>query len=196
MDRDAIKMILAVLVTCVVAASGLAATYAVTSPRIAAQEAAAEKAALASVLPGAMTFEAADAELVESARQAAGETSVAAVYRAADDAGEFTGWGIKLASRGYAGPISLVLGLDRDGKVLGLTILTMNETPGLGTRIKTEPAFLGQFRALPAGFTEKDVRKLDMISGATKSSRGVRASVEASARIFEQALSGSEGEKQ
>jgi electron transport complex protein RnfG len=189
MNREAVKMILAVLVTCLVAAAGLAATYGVTAPKIAAQEQAAEKAALSSVLPGAASFEQVDTAMLEAAQEAAGESSVLALYRASGDAGEI-GWGLKVASRGYGGPITMVLGLDRDGKVLGLTILTMNETPGLGTRVQTEPGFLEQFSALPAGFSEKDVRGLDMISGATKSSRGVRASVEAAARIFEQVLAG------
>lgn len=187
MDREAMKMILAVLVTCLVSAAGLAATYGVTAPMIAAQEQAAEKAALSSVLPGATSFEQVDESTLEAVRTAAGETTVVALYRASGDAGEI-GWGLKVASRGYGGPITMVLGLDRDGKVLGLTILTMNETPGLGTRIQTEPGFLEQFIALPVGFSEKDVRGLDMISGATKSSRGVRASVEAAARIYEQVL--------
>jgi electron transport complex protein RnfG len=189
MNREATKMILAVLLTCLVAAGGLAATYGVTAPMIVAQEQAAEEDALSSVLPGATSFEPADAETLEAARKAAGEAAVLALYRASGDAGEI-GWGLKVASRGYGGPITMVLGLDRDGKVLGLTILTMNETPGLGTRVQTEPGFLQQFAALPAGFSEKDVRGLDMISGATKSSRGVRASVEAAARIFEQVLVG------
>jgi len=194
MNRDAVKIVVTMFVTCLVAAAGLAATYAVTAPKIAAQEQAAERAALASVLPGATSFEQAEASVIEAAREAAGASSVLALYRASGDAGEL-GWGLKIASRGYGGPITMVLGLDRDGKVLGLTILTMNETPGLGTRVQTEPGFLEQFASLPAGFSEKDVRGLDMISGATKSSRGVRASVEAAARIFEQALAGA-GEKE
>ena len=187
MNRESMKMIVAVLVTCLVAAGGLAATYGVTAPMIAAQEQAAEEAALSSVLPGATSFKPADPTLLERAREVGKESSVLGLYRASGAAGEI-GWGLKVASRGYGGPITMVLGLDRDGKVLGLTILTMNETPGLGTRVQTEPGFLEQFAALPAGFSEKDVRGLDMISGATKSSRGVRASVEAAARIFEQVL--------
>jgi electron transport complex protein RnfG len=82
----------------------------------------------------------------------------------------------------------MVWGLDRDGKVTDLTILTMNETPGLGTRIKTEPGFLEQYRGLPGGFTEKDVKKLDMISGATKSSRAVRNSGIAVSVVYEAVL--------
>ena len=190
MKTSPLTLIVSVLVTCVVAASGLAMTYSITAPRIAAQEKAAEQDALASVLPDASSFEAVDAEMLTAAQEAAGESNVSALYRALDGSGEEVGWGMKVASRGYGGPISMVLGLDRNGKVVGLTILTMNETPGLGTRIKTEPTFLEQFKSLPEAFTEADIKKLDMLSGATKSSRGVRNSVSAAGRIYEQVLAG------
>ena len=75
------------------------------------------------------------------------------------------------------------------GKSSGLTILSMNETPGLGKPvIKTEPSFLEQYLGLPAGFSEKDVKALDMISGATKSSRGVRNSVVVTSVVFDKVL--------
>src|SRR5690606_28513760 len=109
MNREAMKMILAVLVTCLVAAGGLAATYGVTAPMITAQEPAAEGAALSSVLPGATSSEPADAALLEAAREAAGESDVLALSRVSGDAGEI-GWGLKVASRGYGGPITMVVG--------------------------------------------------------------------------------------
>ncbi|MCE5203698.1 MAG: FMN-binding protein [Actinomycetia bacterium] len=177
------------LVTCVVAASGLAVTYSITAPRIAAQEKAAEEDALAAVLPQAADFEGVDDATLVAAREAAGDTDVSALYVARDDSGATVGWGLRVASRGYGGPINMVIGLDRNGKVVGLTILAMNETPGLGTRVRTEPWFLEQFKTLPPNFGEADVKKLDMISGATKSSRGVRNSMLAAGRIYEQVLS-------
>lgn len=192
MSAKPARLIVSVAVVCVVAAVGLALTYGITAPRIAAQEKAAEQAALVAVLPGAIRFEPVEAELLASAQKAAGESNVAAVYAAYDGSDQFAGWALRVASRGYGGPINMVLGLDRDGKVIGLTILSMNETPGLGTRVKTEPGFLKQFMTLPAGYTEKDVKALDMISGATKSSRGVRNSVAGAGIVYENVLSGAE----
>lgn len=188
MKSSPLRLILSVLVTCVVAAAGLAATYSITAPRIAAQDKAAEEQALKSVLPDAAAFEPSDAVLLEEAQAIAGDSKVDAIYRALDSAGSQIGWGLKVGSRGYGGYINLVLGLDRDGKVTGVTILSMNETPGLGTRIKTEPGFLAQYLGLPAGYSEKDVKALDMISGATKSSRGVRNSVIVTSIVFDQVL--------
>jgi electron transport complex protein RnfG len=129
-----------------------------------------------------------DAPLLAEAQAVAGDSRVTAIYRAIDSSGAQVGWGLKVGSRGYGGYIDLVLGLDRDGKVTGVTILSMNETPGLGTRIKTETGFLKQYAELPAGFTEKDVKALDMISGATKSSRGVRNSAVVASIVFDKVL--------
>jgi electron transport complex protein RnfG len=89
-----------------------------------------------------------------------------------------------VAPRGYGGPIQMVVGLDRNGKVLGASIVSMNETPGLGTRVKDEPAFLEQFRGLMSETIDDEVRKTDAITGATKSSRGVRHGVEAAGHVF------------
>lgn len=188
MKSSSFRLIISVFVTCVLAAAGLAATYFVTAPRIAAQEKAAEADALKGVLPDAATFEPVDAATLEAATKVAGDSKVDAIYRALDPSGAQVGWGLKIGSRGYGGYINMVMGLDSDGKVAGLTILTMNETPGLGSRVKTEPWFLEQYLALKGGYTEKDVKVLDTISGATKSSRGVRNTVMASGVIFENVL--------
>ncbi|PKQ36991.1 MAG: hypothetical protein CVT59_09995 [Actinobacteria bacterium HGW-Actinobacteria-1] len=188
MKSNALRLIIPVVLTCMAAAAGLSATYTITAPLIAAQDKAAEEAALKSVLPEADAFEAVDAAMLASAQEAVGDSKVSAIYRALDGNGELIGWGLKVGSRGYGGYVDMVWGLDRDGKVTDLTILTMNETPGLGTRIKTEPGFLEQYRGLPGGFTEKDVKKLDMISGATKSSRAVRNSGIAVSVVYEAVL--------
>lgn len=193
MKTSPFTLVLSVAVVCVVAAAGLAVTYSITAPRIAAQEKAAEQEALKQVMPDAATFEPAGPEMLAEAQEIAGETTVSGLYAATDDAGELVGWGLKVASRGYGGPINMVLGLDRNGKVTGLTIVSMNETPGLGTRVQTEPNFLKQFTSLPEGFGEADVKKLDMISGATKSSRGVRRSVSAAGAVYQQMLADAKG---
>lgn len=188
MKSSPLRLIIPVVLTCMAAAGGLAATYTITEPLILAQEKAAEEAALKSVLPDAEAYELADEQVLAKAQEVAGDSKVSAVYMALDADGELAGWGLKVGSRGYAGFVDMVWGLDRDGKVLGLTILKMNETPGLGTRIQTEPGFLEQYLGLPEGYAEKDVKALDMISGATKSSRAVRDSAVAVSKVFEAAL--------
>ena len=191
MQTSPARLVISVAVTCLVAAIGLAATYAIAGPRIAEQEKRAEQAALAAVLPDEDEFVAMSDDVLQAAQDAAGDSTVSAVYKANDVSGNTVGWGIRIASRGYGGPIPMVIGMDRDGKVVGLSILSMNETPGLGTRVQTEEWFLDQYLGLPEGYTEKDVKKLDTISGATKSSRGVRNSVIAAGAIYDEVLAGS-----
>lgn len=186
--RRPADLVIAVLVTCVVAASGLALTYAATSERIAEQDRRAEERSLAAAFPGADAFEpVTDAAALEAAAEAAGTVEVRGVYRASVS-GQHAGWAVKVASRGYGGPIQLVIGLDRDGKVTGVSILAMSETPGLGTKVQSEAWFLEQFKGLPPAFTDADVRGLDAISGSTRSSTGVRNGVAAAGRVFNEVL--------
>ncbi|MBN2405420.1 MAG: FMN-binding protein [Coriobacteriia bacterium] len=183
------RLIIAVVVTCVVAAGGLAVTYLATKDRIAEQVRLAEENSLKTVLPDAAEFVDAGSGVLEAAQTAADDVDCSAVYRAVSADGSLVGWGLRVAGRGYGGPIELVLGLDSTGKVTGVTILTMSETPGLGTKVQSEEWFLEQFKQLPEGFDSADMKELDTISGSTKSSRGVRNGVEAGGRIYTDVLS-------
>lgn len=176
-DNIYIRLGLPVIVVCLVAAAGLAATYAVTKDRIAAQDAAAVRRSLAAVLPDAAEFEAVTGEAeLKAAREAAGDVTLDSVYTALDGSGQAIGTGMLVASRGYGGPIKMAVGLDRNGKVVGVSIVSMSETPGLGTKVVEDVTFLPKFNG--AG-TADEAHDVDTITGATKSSRGVRKGVEA-----------------
>ncbi len=190
------RLVIAVVVTCVVAATGLALAYAATKDRIADQERRAERESLVAVLPEAESFEPVPEDVLAEARDAAGDAGCSAIYEARDASGALIGWGLRVSGRGYGGPINVVLGMDSTGKVTGVTILSMSETPGLGTKVQTEPWFLEQFSTLPAAFTTDDVRALDSISGSTKSSRGVRSAVEGAGRVYTEVLKSRTGGEQ
>lgn len=178
-----LQLIMSVVVVCAVAAGGLALTYSVTKDRIAVQDRLAREKALKAAVPGALTFEPVSEAAVAAAQQAAGEVIVYGVYEAKSD-GETVGWGVEVGPRGYGGPIRMVVGLDRDGKVVGVSIVSMNETPGLGSQIVERKSFFKQFVGVNAETVEADMKKLDMITGATKSSRGARHGVEAAAAVY------------
>jgi electron transport complex protein RnfG len=124
-----------------------------------------------------------------AAREAAGDVQVNGVFDASADDGSAVGWGLRLGSRGYGGYAQLVIGLDRSGSVTGVTVLSHGETPGLGTKVMENDEFLAQFGALGGGFTDKDVKAIDSISGATKSSRAVKQGVVAAGAIYADVLS-------
>lgn len=186
-------MVGAVLATCIIAATALTLTYEVTRERILEQERAAERAALQTVLPDATEFDPVE-ELMGPAAEAAEGVSVEGLYRSTAPDGELLGWGVRVAPQGYAGPVSMVVGLDRDGTVLGASIITMRETPGLGTKIRTEPGFLEQFEGWDGTDIEAAAREFDAIVGATVSSVAVREGVVAAGRIYDDLLATEGGE--
>lgn len=187
-----VNMVVSVIVTCAVSAAGLTATYAVTRDRIVAQEKAAEEKALRAVLPDATGFDALPADVLEAAAEAGGETPVSAVFAAKDAAGTI-GWAVRCAPRGYGGPIQMVVGVDRNGKVNGASVITQNETPGLGTKILTEEGFMEQFSGWDAADIDTAAKSFDAISGATKSSNGIRKGVLAAGHVYAEVLAGEEG---
>ena len=189
-DNVYIRLGLPVLVVCVLAAAGLAATWGFTADKIEAQARAAEQRSLKAVLPDAAEFIAVtDASVLDKAAAAAGEVRVMGVYAGEDSSGQAVGVGMLVASRGYGGPMYLAVGVDRNGKVSGVTIVSMAETPGLGTKVVDDPTYLPRFTGLDSADAAHEV---DTITGATKSSRGVRNGVEAAMAAYA-AFGGSEG---
>lgn len=189
-DNIYVRLGLPVLVVCVVAAASLAVTWGFTADKIEAQTRAAEQRSLAAVVPGAATFTAVtEAAVLGKAGAAAGDVPVAGVFVAKDSSGQLLGVGMLVASRGYGGPIRMAVGLDRNGKVTGVTIVAMAETPGLGTKVVDDKTFLPRFSGLDSADAAREV---DTITGATKSSRGVRKGVEAALAAYK-AIGGAEG---
>lgn len=83
--------------------------------------------------------------------------------------------------QGFGGELGVMTGfrLD-DGKLVGIGVTTMAETPGIGTRI-SEVIFTDQFKTLPDNAVlkvKKDGGIVDAVAGATISSRAVAYAVE------------------
>ncbi|HEY5548905.1 MAG TPA: FMN-binding protein [Coriobacteriia bacterium] len=189
-DNIYIRLGVPVLVVCIVAAAGLAITWSFTADKIEAQARAAEQRSLKIVLPEAADFvPVTDAGILGKAGAAAGDVAVAGIFVANDQSGSALGVGILVASRGYGGPMHLAIGVDRNGKVAGVTIVSMAETPGLGSKVVDDPTFLPRFFGLDSA---EAAHKVDTITGATKSSRGVRKGVEAALAAYK-AIGGVEG---
>ncbi len=96
-----------------------------------------------------------------------------------------------VSHKGYGGDIEILMGVGIDGKITGVEILSMMETPGLGARI-VEPAFKKQF----VGKTLKNVKwavkkdggDIDQITGATISPRAVTEAVHRGLELFEKTI--------
>ncbi len=90
------------------------------------------------------------------------------------------GYTIKTVANGYDGPIEILTGINMDGEITGIEILSQTETPGLGDRI-TEEDFKEQF----AGQSSDSELEVDALSGATVSRNAVVNGVSAATDVFE-----------
>ena len=79
---------------------------------------------------------------------------------------------------GFGGDVGLMVGIDLEtDKIIKARVTTHSETPGIGSRVKDEPAaFLSQFAGMGLDSTFKtknDGGDVDALSGATVTSKGV-----------------------
>ena len=118
---------------------------------------------MAIVLPGNTSF-------AEEAYEGEDE-AIRAVYK-----GE-TGFVIETVAYGYAGDITLLVGVSNEGTVTGLVVRDLSETYGLGANALTDTEFLSQFLGTSA---DAEIgTNVDAITGATVSSKAVTKAVNA-----------------
>lgn len=90
--------------------------------------------------------------------------------------------------KGFGGDIGVMVGVNvEEDTIVGVGVTTHSETPGVGSRAKTEPDFTAQFQglALKEEFKVKaDGGQVDALSGATVTSRGVSAALSEASEIY------------
>ncbi|HRQ65919.1 MAG TPA: electron transport complex subunit RsxG [Xanthomonadaceae bacterium] len=163
------------------AAALLAGVWALTRERIAEEERRVELLAMAMVLPPALYD---NDPLGDTLRVCAGDDlgpGAHTVYRARRG-GEPVALAITAtAPDGYSGRIELLIGLDIDGRVLGVRVVRHRETPGLGDAIEAEKSdWIERFHGLFLGEppverwkVRRDGGDFDQFAGATVSPRAV-----------------------
>ena len=94
------------------------------------------------------------------------------------------------SGKGFGGDVGIMVGVDLDtDKILGVGVTTHSETPGMGSRAKTDPTFVSQFKGQPLeqDFKVKsDGGQVDAITGATITSRAVAVGVTAAAKVYKE----------
>lgn len=85
------------------------------------------------------------------------------------------GYVIETRVDGYVAPITMRIGVDLNGRVAGLQICELHETPGLGARALRDQAFLSQF--LNSNGDQIVGDSVDALSGATVTSKAIARSV-------------------
>lgn len=171
--------------------------YELTKDPIRLQEEKAIQEACRAVFEQAASFE--DTAYVAGGRLTAQlkETGVeiGTVYDALDASGAHLGYVVETTtSEGYAGEITLYLGVTDDGKLNGISILTISETPGLGMR--AEEVLVPQFENVPVTiFTytksgSMSESEIDAISGATVTTKAIVNAVNGGIRVVTEDLKG------
>jgi len=157
------------LITAVVAAA-LAGVNKITKPIIDQLNAEKTQKAIETVLPGGFD------EVVTDYADATG--LVSKVYKGAN------GYAVEVKPSGFDNTITMMVGIDNEGKVLGISVVSHTETAGLGAvaaaSTSAGEAFRSQFVGQSGSVSvTKDGGTMDAITGATITSRAICAGVNA-----------------
>jgi len=162
-----LRHIIILAIVCIAAGLILGGTHSITKPLIAAQKEREANRALENVIPGADRYEKRFFSRGEYYECYKGLKSI--------------GYAIFTQGPGYAGDISMLVGIDKKGFITGLEMVSQSETPGLGaksTEIKQgekEPWFLRQFKGKSA--TTLRLKDIESITGATITSEAILISI-------------------
>ena len=104
--------------------------------------------------------------------------------------GVFDGKAGSVASgKGFGGDIGIMVGVNTsDDSIVGVGVTTHSETPGVGSKAKSDPSFVAQFKDKPLVGTfqvKSDGGQVDALSGATVTSRGVSVALTDAGAIYE-----------
>ncbi len=98
--------------------------------------------------------------------------------------GETCGYVVQAQPSGFGGAITLIVGVDLDGKCTGVSVVSHSETSGLGANAAAKTSVGENFRGQFAGKSgdlavTKDGGTIDALTGATVTSRAVTKGVSA-----------------
>ena len=91
------------------------------------------------------------------------------------------GFVVETSVYGYAGDIIMMVGVNNDGRVTGMVVRDMKETPGLGKNALTDHVFLSQF--LNTSGEAEIGTNVDAITGATVTSLAVARSINSAVAV-------------
>jgi electron transport complex protein RnfG len=189
--------------------------YQLTLGTIAANKARALERAVFEVIPAAATKETFK-QVGEKLEPLVGEDPLATKYYAGyNKEGRLVGVAMEVSGQGFQDVITLLYAYSPECRcVIGMKVMASKETPGLGTKIDTDPAFRANFAALDVALTQDDSKlahpitlvkhgqktepwQIEAITGATISSRAVATimekSTEAQIPVIEKNLKTLEG---
>lgn len=165
-----LRLALTLLVITAVVAVALAGVNSITAPKIEQLNAEKTQQAIETVLPGGF-----DTQITDYTDDTGLVTNV---YSGAN------GYAFEVTPAGFDNTITMMVGVDHDGKVLGISIVSHTETSGLGAvaaaSTSAGESFRGQFVGMSGSVSvTKDGGEVDTLTGATITSRAVCTGVNA-----------------
>ena len=161
------------LAICLIVSLLLGVVNQITKPRIDAIQAEKIRAAMAQVL------EADEYLPIQLQKDLKGIQSVSE----ARTNGGTLGYVVQVTASGSQGEIQMMVGVDVDNRVTGVSVIKHSETPNIGTKVVADQSVLDRFIGMDHAKGEITVNsgsnRFDGISGATVSSKGVAAGVNA-----------------
>ena len=172
------------LAICLIVSLLLGVVNQITKPRIDAIQAEKIRAAMAQVL------EADEYLPIQLQKDLKGVQSVSE----ARANGGTLGYVVQVTASGSQGEIQMMVGVDVDNRVTGVSVIKHSETPNIGTKVVADQSVLDRFIGMDHAHGEITVNsgsnRFDGISGATASSRGVAAGVNTALTAAYEAASG------
>lgn len=175
---------LALLIICLVATTLLAGTNLITAEKIAQNAVEKENSSRMVVIPTASDFS--EVTTLES-----GITYCEALAKD----GAKMGYVFTSGAKGYGGTVGVMIGIDNDGVITGIEILSHAETPGLGANATGEAfksRFSGKSGELTVDKNSNDGQNIQAITAATITSKAVVSAVNAALSEFEAIKGGAE----
>ncbi len=148
--REYVYPVVILVVISVVTTALLAITNFVSSPIIAANQAASADATRKELLAEADSFSLVEGDYLTSSDQSA---KVTEIYEADNGVGMV----LTVVTKSFGGDLTMMVGMDAEGAVTGVKVTDNSDTPGVGSK-DTQPDYLAQYDGLTT-LTSENVKK-------------------------------------
>ena len=186
--KENIRLGLILLLITGIAGLLLGGAFEITKVPIATSIEASRQLAMKEILPDAEKFTKSDVQIKANTKVLEVNDGVKGT--------EIAGYAIKVAPKGYGGPVEIMVGISSAGKVTGIKILSHTETPGLGANAP-EPKFSDQYKNKPikeklevVKITPSKENQIQAITGATITSKAVTLGVNDAVAFYNSSLKG------
>ena len=182
--KDIIIPTVALFLICLVSTALLAFTNDITQEKIELNAIETEKASRTLVLPNGVDYS--EVTTLENG----------VTYCVGSDAdGNETGYIFTTGAKGYGGTVGVMVGVDLEGNITGVEILSHSETPGLGanaTKQEFKDRFIGKNGTLTVNKNSNEGQDIQAITAATNTSKAVVAAVNTALETFAEITGGVE----